>query len=69
MKRVEDAGILVYAGEAFESGIESTGIVFSKLRDRTNAKKVEIAFDGRTNGNKVAELTLGIHGGYPFISL
>lgn len=69
MKSVEDAGILVCAGEAFESGIEFTGIVFSQLRDRMNAEKMEIAFDGRTNGNEVTELTLGIHGGYPFCSL
>jgi hypothetical protein len=69
LEGVEDAGILVLASEAFEAGIELAGVAFGKLGNRADAEKVEIAFDGRADGEEIAELAWVSHGSPFLISL
>jgi hypothetical protein len=54
---VENARILVLAGEALEAVIELQGITFCELGDRADTEKMEIAFDRRAHGNEVPKLT------------
>ena len=51
LESVEDAGVLVLAGEALETGVQFVGIVLSELGNRADAKEVEIALDGRADGD------------------
>lgn len=69
LEGVEDARVLALAGEAFEPGVEFAGIAFRKLGNRVDAKQVEIAFDGRADGDEIAELTSRCHGRLLFLSL
>ncbi len=62
LESVEDAGVLVLAGEAFEAGIECVGIVFGELRDGADTEQVEIALDGRADGDEVLEAAWLVHG-------
>ena len=57
------------AGEALETGIEFLGIVFGELGDRADAEEVEIAFDGRADGNEVLKAARLSHGSPFRISL
>ena len=66
---VQDAGVLVLAGDAFEAGVHFPRVAFRELGDRTNAETVEIAEHCGTDGDEIAELALGSHGSCPFCSL
>ncbi len=55
LERVEDAGVLVLAGQAFQAGIEFVGIVLCELRHRADAEQVEIALDCWANGDEVLQ--------------
>lgn len=69
MESVEDAGVLVPAGEALEAGIEFVGIVLGELRDSADTEQVEIVLDGRADGDEVLEAAWLIHGSTFRISL
>ncbi len=43
------------AGEALETGIEFVRVVFGELRDCADTEQMEIAFDGRADGDEVLE--------------
>ena len=66
---VQDAGVLVLAGDAFEAGVHFFGVLFGEMGDGADAETIEIAEHCGTDGNKVAELALGSHGCCPFCSL
>jgi hypothetical protein len=56
LEGVQDTRVLALAGKPFESRVHFPRVLLGKLCDGTDAKAVEIAEHGGTNGNKVAEL-------------
>jgi hypothetical protein len=55
LESVEDAGVLVLAGETFQAGIEFAGIVLGELGNGADAEQVEIAFDGWADRDEVLQ--------------
>jgi hypothetical protein len=66
-ERVEHTQILARTCKALKARIEFARIVFGKLRDRSNAEKMEVAFDRWTHGNKITKLAVGVHKKAPVI--
>jgi hypothetical protein len=66
---VQDAGILVLAGEALEACVHFLGVLFGELGNGMDAQAIEIAEHRWTDGDEIAELALGSHRSYPFYSL
>jgi uncharacterized glyoxalase superfamily protein PhnB len=69
VERVQDAGVLVLAGEALEARVHFLGVLLRKLGDGMDAQAIEIAEHRGADGDEVAELALGSHRGCPFYSL
>jgi hypothetical protein len=67
LERVEHTRILARTCKALKARIEFARIVFGKLRDRSNAEKMEVAFHRWTYGNKITKLAVGVHKQSPII--
>lgn len=69
MECVQDTRVLVLAGNSFKSRIHFLGIPLGQLGYGADAETVEVAEHRWSDGNEVAELTVGSHERYPFHSL
>jgi hypothetical protein len=56
MKGVQNAGILMRAGESLKAAIKLVRILLGESPNGTNAEKVKIFFDGRADRNEVPKL-------------
>ena len=57
------------AGEAFKAGVEFAWVVLRELGNRADAEKVEIALDGRADGDEILEAACLGHGSTFYSSL
>jgi hypothetical protein len=69
LEGIEHAGILVRLCQPLQTRIEFVRVVFGELGNRTNAESVEVALDGRADGNKVTKLAMRSYKGPLRISL
>lgn len=64
---VQDAGVLVLAGEALEACVHFLGVLFGELGNGMDAQPIEIAEHGGPDGDEIAEFALRIHRSVLFI--
>jgi hypothetical protein len=59
---IEDADVLMLAGEALEAGVHFPRVLLGKLGDGTDAEAIEVAEHGGTDGDQVVQAAFIAHG-------